>query len=171
MALHVDDVVVVVHHRTHRRDLVGEHGRLEELLVGGPVRVLLAPTGRGERLLVPIAPVEDGRDLAGRRVVPVRHVGVLLDHRTRHLVDGVAGGLGADYAHPTRSVAGWLGLESGGHLTHITLFSGSVPVVGHVFAPSNLQELALFLRQQLIDGAHLLVGDLFQILFYPFQLV
>ena len=87
-------------------------------------------------------------------------------------MDGVAGGLGADYAHPSRSVAGGLGLESGGRLTgHLALILGFVSVVGHVFAPSNLQELALFLPQQLIDGGHLLVGDLFQLLFYPLQLI
>ena len=36
-------VVVVVHHGADRGELVGEHGRLEQLFVGRPVRVLLAP--------------------------------------------------------------------------------------------------------------------------------
>jgi len=100
LAFHVDDVVVVVHEGTDRWELVGEHGGLEQLLVGRPIGVLLAPARRGEALLVPVAPVEDGGNLAGRGVVPMRHVQVLLDHRARHLVNGVTSRFGADYAYP-----------------------------------------------------------------------
>ena len=62
---------------------LGEHGRLEDVFLGLPVVVLLAPGGRGDARLLAVAAVEDGGDLPGRRVVPVRQVRVALLDRAR----------------------------------------------------------------------------------------
>jgi hypothetical protein len=74
--------------------LTGQDGRVELLLVGHPVGLALAP-GRGRHGGPRVVAVgrltgDDDRDLAGRRVGPVREQGLLVEERD------VLGGLGRD---------------------------------------------------------------------------
>ncbi len=126
--------------------VVREHGGLEGLLVGLPVRRLLAPGRRGHARLVPAAAVEDGGNLAGRGVVPVLQLGMFVGHRAGDLSHGVAGRFRADDAHASGVIGGGLLLDAlgGADSPDECIVVMRALVVRLLFETGALEEVAVF---------------------------
>ena len=160
--------------RSRSRTVVAQDRGLELALVGVPVRPLLTPGGcgyrrPGVRVLTLLAPQHRG-DLARRGVRPVRQrrgprsgsrprratrCGPAPRTGVRRLVAALDRRLGPDDPHAGNLLFG----------------PGLVRCRRRPLSRSDLEELLLLVGEQPVDGRHVVLGDLVQVLLHPLELV